>query len=192
MARELSRKDTAACLMGRARTPIALSQAVRPTRVAGSQGEDLQRALLWRASCRRRGSTRAILTIAMARYAYYYCALYSPHEVRMDSDISRLLRQRGHEVSSECGTKDILLPRHRDAQLIQSFAVVLYNLMRDDEVRKALRNWAYGSSNERSTSHQAIMAYITLRNKLGTSTTTTPEANQARYAKTFEWYGASG
>jgi hypothetical protein len=61
----------------------------------------------------------------------------------MQSDISRLLRQRGHDVTSEGHERNILLPTSGNSELVQAFETVLYNLMHRDSVRKALRDWAY-------------------------------------------------
>lgn len=64
----------------------------------------------------------------------------------MPSDISTLLNQRGQKVTKEGSEYDIFLPTRRDLEpeLVNSLKVVLYNLMRRDSFRRALRDWAYG------------------------------------------------
>jgi hypothetical protein len=79
----------------------------------------------------------------------------------MQSDISRLLRQRGHEVTSEGHERDILLPASDNSELVQAFKTVLYNLMRRESVRKALRDWAYDNRSSDNTSFQLI-EYISI------------------------------
>ena len=86
----------------------------------------------------------------------------------MRSEISRQLKQRGHEVTREGSETDILLPRVAvDSELINSFKVILYNLMRRDEVRKELRNWAFGNLRNQSNTSERIQAYISLCAQFG-------------------------
>jgi hypothetical protein len=106
----------------------------------------------------------------------------------MQSDISRLLRQRGHEVTSEGHGRNILLPTSDNSELVQAFETVLYNIMRRDSVRKALRDWAYDNRCPENTSSQLIESYINLCRKFGDWSSFSAAANQNRYAATFEWY----
>jgi hypothetical protein len=107
----------------------------------------------------------------------------------MQSDISRLLRQRGHEVTSEGRKRDILLPVSDNAELVQAFETVLYNLMRRDSVRKALRDWAYDNKSTSSAAAlQNIESYINLCRRFGGWSNQSAQSNQNRYAATFEWY----
>jgi hypothetical protein len=107
----------------------------------------------------------------------------------VQSDISRLLRQRGREVTSEGRKRDILLPVSDNAELVQAFETVLYNLMRRDSVRKALRDWAYDNTSSSSTAAlQNIESYINLCRRFGDWGNQSAEANQNRYTATFEWY----
>src|SRR6266516_3605421 len=108
---------------------------------------------------------------------------------QMRSDISRLLKQRGHEVTKEGSERDILLPNHHDdLELIDSFKVVLYNLMRHDGIRKSLRDWAYENTSNRNVNSEYIESYIKLCKKFGRWSNNSPDAKRSRYANTFEWY----
>ena len=106
----------------------------------------------------------------------------------MRSDISRMLKQRGYEVISEGADRDILLPHHEDEELIGSFKVILYNLMRRDNIRKALRDWAYGNDSLEQGARHYIESYVDICGRLGTLDIDGPEKRQSRYAHTFEWY----
>jgi hypothetical protein len=107
----------------------------------------------------------------------------------VQSDISRLLRQRGHEVTSEGRKRNILLPATDNQELLQAFETVLYNLMRRDGVRKALRDWAYDNrSSSNAAALQNIESYINLCRRFGDWSNNTSAANQTRYTATFEWY----
>ena len=104
------------------------------------------------------------------------------------SHIARLLRQRGHEVTKQGSRRDILLPKNDDPQLVDAFETVLYNLMRRDSARKALRDWAYSNLSSDNAASQQIESYITLCERFGNWTSHGDTANQSRYAATFEWY----
>ena len=108
----------------------------------------------------------------------------------MQSDISRLLKQRGHEVTSQGKDRDLLLPIGGDAQLLNAFKEILYNLMRRDSTQRALRDWAYGNpvSPNQVDNRDYIDSYIKLCDRFGKWDKVGPEANQKRYASTFEWY----
>jgi hypothetical protein len=106
----------------------------------------------------------------------------------MRSDISRLLKQRGHEVTKEGLRRDILLPASDNPELIDAFETVLYNLMRRDSARKALRDWAYGNKSSDNIAFRRLESYIALCRTFGDWSNVTPEANQHRYAATFEWF----
>ena len=99
-----------------------------------------------------------------------------------------MLRQRGHEVTREGHERDILLPASDNSELVQAFKTVLYNLMRRESVRKALRDWAYDNRSSDNTSFQLIESYINLCRKFGDWSSFSAAANQTRYAATFEWY----
>jgi hypothetical protein len=105
----------------------------------------------------------------------------------MQSAISKLLKQRGHEVTREGNESDILLPASASSEVIAPLKEVLYNLMRRDRIRKALRDWAFGQSSD-SNSAQCIEAYIKLCAQFGDWGDNSHEIRQVRYAKTFEWY----
>jgi hypothetical protein len=107
----------------------------------------------------------------------------------MQSDISRLLKQRGHEVTREGQDRDILLPANASAEIIEAFKTILYNIMRYDEFRKALRDWAYdNASSGNARVRQQVEAYISLCRSVGDWQDTSAEANRRRYSATFEWY----
>lgn len=106
----------------------------------------------------------------------------------MQSDISRLLKQRGHEVTKEGRESDILLPVTDNTELLEAFKRLLYNLMRRDSVRKALRDWAYENTSSGNASTQQIESYINLCRSVGNWKRSDAEANQKRYSATFEWY----
>lgn len=107
----------------------------------------------------------------------------------MPADISSALNQRGHKVTKEGSDRDIFLPTHEDldADLVRSFKGVLYNLMRQDEFRRALRDWAYGNAGDGNPNVPYIDSYGKLCEKFG-SWSNAPDAIQNRYASTFEWY----
>ena len=106
----------------------------------------------------------------------------------MQSNIARLLRQRGHEVTREGSRHDVLLPENSDEDLVAAFETILYNLMRHDSARKALRDWAYrNTSSDNSATHQ-IESYINLCRRFGEWPKQSDSENQRRYAATFEWY----
>lgn len=106
----------------------------------------------------------------------------------MQSNIARLLRQRGHEVTREGSRHDIMLPENDDEELVSAFETVLYNLMRRDSARKALRDWAYRNNSSDNSAIQQIESYITLCRRFGDWTSQSDAENQKRYAATFEWY----
>jgi hypothetical protein len=108
----------------------------------------------------------------------------------MPSDIARLLNQRGHKVTKEGSERDIFLPTRKDldAELVGSFKVVLYNLMRHDSFRRTLRDWSYGRVSANGNSNiQLIESYVRLCEKFG-SWDSAQEAVRYRYSCTFEWY----
>jgi hypothetical protein len=104
----------------------------------------------------------------------------------MRSDIARMLKQRGYQVTKESTERDILLPRQMDEDIADSLEVILYNLMRRDSIRRALRDWAYGSPNESNVHY--IESYIEICSRFGELNVGSPHAKQALYAHTFEWY----
>lgn len=107
----------------------------------------------------------------------------------MSSEIARLLKQRGHLVTRQGTLQDILLPRwDGDPEVTKSFEVLLYNLMRHDEIRKSFRNWAFTGEFDNSANGRHMKAYLTLCDKFGGWGEDNPEARQQRYASTFEWY----
>lgn len=107
----------------------------------------------------------------------------------MRSEISRLLKQRGHEVTKEGSDQDIFVPIRQDLEpeLVSSFKTVLYNLMRHDSFRRALRDWAYGRISESNQNLKYIESYVQLCERFG-GWNNGAEAIQLRYATTFEWY----
>lgn len=106
----------------------------------------------------------------------------------MRSKISRMLKQRGHEVVSEGGDRDILVPQHQDEEVVNSLKVVLYNLMRRDSTRKAFRDWAYENESSEQANRKYIQAYVDICERLGTLDVDAPARKQFLYAHTFEWY----
>jgi len=105
----------------------------------------------------------------------------------LPSGISQLLRQRGHKIVSEGSDDDIFLPATEDGEILDAFKVLLYRLMRNDEVRKVLRDWAYGKTADEVPDVAIIESYMTLCSRFG-ARPTSEEAIRARYARTFEWY----
>ena len=108
----------------------------------------------------------------------------------MRSEISRLLKQRGHEVTKEGSDQDIFVPIRQDLEpeLVSSLKTVLYSLMRHDSIRRALRDWAYGRRiSESNPNLKYIESYIQLCERFG-GWNNDPEAIKLRYASTFEWY----
>lgn len=108
---------------------------------------------------------------------------------KVTSQIAKLLKQRGHLVTREGSLHDIFLPiGQADSEVIDSFKVLLYSLMRDDEFRKSFRNWAFMNEFDSSANSQRLQAYITLCNKFGGWGEDKLGNRQQRYASTFEWY----
>lgn len=107
----------------------------------------------------------------------------------MPSDVSRLLNQRGHKVTKEGSERDVFLPTRQDLEpkLLDSFKIVLYNLMRHDSFRRSLRDWAYGTISDKNPNLEYIESYGKLCEKFGSWSSTASEI-QRRYASTFEWY----
>jgi hypothetical protein len=106
----------------------------------------------------------------------------------MASTFAQLFKQRGHEVTKEGSESDILLPVTQDKAVIDAFRTILYGLMRNDNIRKALRDWAYDNSSVGGSSIQSIQSYVDLCRKFGNWKNNTAQAKQQRYAATFEWY----
>lgn len=75
------------------------------------------------------------------------------------SELSRLLMQRGHEVTHECASADILVPRASDPQIVGGFKDILYALLCQDSFRKVVRDWAYGTSVSSGANAQYLGAY---------------------------------
>jgi hypothetical protein len=107
----------------------------------------------------------------------------------MPSDIARVLNQRGHKVTKEGSERDLLLPQGEglSPERLDSFKDILYNLMRDGEFRRALRDWAYERPVDYNENLRYIEAYQTLCEKFG-GWPSDKEAVRQRYAATFEWY----
>jgi hypothetical protein len=107
----------------------------------------------------------------------------------MRSEISRLLRQRGHEITVEGGDNDILLPACADKpEVVGALKLILYNLMRQDQVRRSFRDWAYDNSSPDGAARSIIESYVNLCQTFGKLDLTSSNNRQSRYAKTFEWY----
>jgi hypothetical protein len=106
----------------------------------------------------------------------------------MQSDISRLLKQRGYEVTKEGTEKDILLPSRGGPEVSDGFKAILYDLMRSDSIRRAFRDWAYDNVASESPSIQQIESYINLCQRLSDWCGPDDATKQGRYAATFEWY----
>src|SRR6266487_2728069 len=85
----------------------------------------------------------------------------------LPSGISQLLRQRGHKIVSEGSDDDIFLPATEDGEILDAFKVLLYRLMRNDEVRKVLRDWAYGKTADEVPDVAIIESYMTLCSRFG-------------------------
>lgn len=92
-------------------------------------------------------------------------------------------------MAKQGNESDLFLPTNPnvESELMSSFKVVLYNLMRNDSFRRALRDWAFGNIADNNTNLAYIEAYSKLCGKFGTWSTA-DEAIQRRYASTFEWY----
>jgi hypothetical protein len=107
----------------------------------------------------------------------------------MSPDIVSLLNQRGHKVTKEGSERDIFVPIRKDLDpdLLNSFKVILYNLIRRDSFRRSLRDWAYGNILNDNPNKQFIEAYSKLCEKFG-NWDYAEAAVQYRYACTFEWY----
>jgi hypothetical protein len=108
----------------------------------------------------------------------------------MQSNISRLLKQRGHNVTKEGSEKEIFLPDcPSDTEQFGSLKTILYDLMQRDGFRKSLRNWAFEGTFSETSHGQGVRAYIELCNQFGGwPNDINNEQRQMRYAKTFEWY----
>lgn len=98
----------------------------------------------------------------------------------MQSDISKLLKQRGHEVTKEGDDSRILIPSRADLEIRESLKEVLYSLMRQDSFRRSLRDWAYGRI-DKNPHVSAIESYVTLCNQFGSQLGQDSTDNQARY-----------
>jgi hypothetical protein len=107
----------------------------------------------------------------------------------VQSEISRLLKQRGHYVVQEGNDKDILLPANEERpEVTESFKTILYSLMQRDEFRKSFRNWAFGQDFDENVNGQSVRNYVELCERFGGWGSNEPGPRQKRYASTFEWY----
>jgi hypothetical protein len=108
----------------------------------------------------------------------------------VESRISSLLKQRGHDVIAEGDEKDILLPSglENNREIADALQVVLYNLIRRDSNRRALRDWAFGKVPDSTIPRRRIDAYIELCSQFGDWKDDGAEIRKMRYAKTFEWF----
>lgn len=104
----------------------------------------------------------------------------------MSSELARLLKQRGHEVTKEGSDKQLLLPAFDHPEMTSAFKNLLYGFMRRDSFRRGLRDWAYG--NRRSNENPVVTSFIALCHSLACPWTDDMPSRQSRYSATFEWY----
>lgn len=98
-----------------------------------------------------------------------------------------LLRQRGHAVTQLGRDRDLLLPFHEITSIRSSFKEILYKLLRKDNFRKALRNWAYGGPVVEGRTTKLIDSYTGLCDAFGLDIKD-DETRRRLYASTFEWF----
>lgn len=106
------------------------------------------------------------------------------------SELSKLLRQRGHEVVREGDDGDILLPKDADATNATALKQILYGLMRNDTFRRTLRDWSYGNTLP-ANQLGAVESYVSLStafDKAFPKRIDTPAKRVTLYSHTFEWY----
>ncbi len=97
-------------------------------------------------------------------------------------NLTQALYQRGHKLITQGSLNDIFIPQSELQEIQQSFANILYNLMKRVTFRRKLRDWTFGKEPT-----EIIVSYLKLCKEFHKENKDF-DRDQNKYSRTFEWF----